>query len=64
MACDICGKTGTRLEDLLSIYQTDDIKQICPECGKDVNKQLDKIKKLTSGLTRTFLKRFMKIKRP
>ena len=26
MACDICGKTGTTLIDLLSQYQEDDVK--------------------------------------
>ncbi len=43
MACDICGKVGTSLTPLHGIYQTDDIKDICPDCEKIVNAQLSKI---------------------
>ena len=59
MACDICGKTGTPLSDLRGIYQTDDIKAICPDCEKVVNKQLDSIQSMTGRLQRALLKRFM-----
>jgi len=63
MACDICGKTGTHLTDLQSQYQTDDIKQVCSKCGDDVNRQLDKLRALTHGMVRTWLKKFMKNKK-
>lgn len=59
MACDICGKTGTPLSDLREIYQTDDIKSICHDCEKVVNKQLDSIQSMTGRLQRVLLKRFM-----
>jgi hypothetical protein len=39
MACDICGKATTDLEALLERYQAPDIKMICPDCLKTVNKQ-------------------------
>ena len=39
MACDICGKATTNLKALLERYQSADIKMICPECLKTVNKQ-------------------------
>lgn len=61
MACDICGKTGTYLTDLRDIYQTEDIKQMCPECGKIVNKQLGKIQSMTGKMQRSLLKNFMKV---
>ena len=63
MACDICGKTGTTLEDLLDQYQTDDIKQICPECANDVNAHLRKLRKVTNQMNRIWLKRFMRNKK-
>jgi len=59
MACDICGKTGTSLSDLREIYQTDDIKSICPDCEKVVNKQLNSIQSVTGRLQCVLLKRFM-----
>ena len=67
MACDICGKTGTGLESLNDQFQTDDIKEICPRCARDVNDHLWKIRALTSNILRIWLKRFMeerKGKRP
>jgi hypothetical protein len=59
MACDICGKTGTPLSDLREIYQTDDIKSICHDCEKVVNKQLGSIQSMTGRLQRVLLKRFI-----
>jgi hypothetical protein len=59
MACDICGKTGVQLEDLMEQYQTKDIKQICSDCSSDVNKHLDKLRSMTFGIMRTWLKKYM-----
>lgn len=59
MACDICGKTCTPLNDLHGIYQTDAIKAICPDCEKVVNKHLNSIQSMTGRLQRALLKRFM-----
>ena len=59
MACDICGKTGAPLSDLREIYQTDEIKVMCPDCETVVNKQLNSIQSMTGRLQRALLKRFM-----
>lgn len=63
MACDICGKTGVELEDLLKSYATKQIQQVCPGCLKTVNKQLWDIKELSTKFTQTGLKRFMRVMR-
>ena len=59
MACDICGKTGTSLSDLREIYQTDDIKSICPDSETGVNKQLNSLQTMTGRLQCVLPKRFM-----
>jgi len=63
MACDICGKTGTPLADLLESYQTDDIKAICPECESIVNKKRGKLQSMVFNMLAVLLKRFMVEKR-
>jgi|LGOV01.1.fsa_nt_gb protein-arginine kinase activator protein McsA len=59
MACDICGKTGTHLEDLMDSYKTDDIQQICSDCSSKVNKHLWKLRDMTSKMNQSFLKKLM-----
>lgn len=59
MACDICGKTGTSLNDLRPVYASPDIKSICPGCEKVVNRQLSKIQTVTSNMVIDLLKRFI-----
>ena len=59
MACDACGKTGTSLSDLRSIYQTDEVKVVCPDCEKIINKQLGKLQTATSNIQISLLKRFV-----
>jgi protein-arginine kinase activator protein McsA len=59
MACDICGRTGISLEDVQTFYQTNDIKQICSNCAKDINKHLGKIRTMNIKITEHWLKRFM-----
>jgi hypothetical protein len=61
MACDICGKVGTSLTPLHDIYQTDDIKDICPDCEAIVNIQLNKIRDSHTQAQQSLLKRFMEI---
>ena len=63
MACDICGKTGTSLADLLESYQTADIKAICPDCEKVVNNKKSKILSMVLNMLADLLKRFIKEKR-
>lgn len=60
MACDLCGKTGTRLSDLLTIYQTKDVQQICPDCTEVVNKHLSKVKSVTHNILVELMNRFFK----
>ncbi len=59
MACDICGKTGTRLIELLSDYQTDSIKCICHECTETVEDHLAKIKQIQFRMTQSLFRRFL-----
>lgn len=59
MACDICGKTGARLNDLRDAYQTDDIKSICPECEKIVNKKHDELLDFALNMKRSLFQRFL-----
>lgn len=63
MACDICGKTGTTLNDLRGIYQTEHIKAICPECEQVVNKKLSAIQIMLGLQQRDLLKRFLQMLR-
>ena len=59
MACDICGKRGTSLTDLLDGYATAEIKSICPDCARIVNDKVWAIRSVTDGMTKTLIKRFM-----
>ena len=59
IVCDICGDTPERLVDLVSEYQTDKIKQICPVCEDVVNKKLWDIKLVTAKINQSLIKRFM-----
>jgi hypothetical protein len=59
MACDICNKKGVYLDDLHDWYQTDDIKQVCGDCTKDLNRQISKIKVMNQGFLERLIKRYM-----
>jgi len=59
MACDICGKTGTTLDDLIEQYKTDKIEQLCPGCMKQVNDHLWKLRAMSNKMNTTWLKSFM-----
>lgn len=61
MACDLCGKTGTYLSDLLDSYKSDDIQAICPDCEATINKQLRKIRGVTTNIQIGLVKRFLAI---
>lgn len=63
MACDICGKTGTPLADLLAAYSTDDIKQICPDCESVVNRKNGALLSLVLNIKTDLLKRFIREKK-
>lgn len=59
MACDICKKVGTGLVDLRDCYQTNTIKQICPDCERVVNKHLFAVQDMAHKMTTSLLVRFM-----
>ena len=59
MACDICGKKGTPLIDLLSSYQTENIKAICSVCESVVNGKNSKLLTLTMKIKQTLFKSWM-----
>lgn len=59
MACDICGKTGTELHDLIDSYKTDDIKAVCSGCDKILTKKNYKLMSLLMNMKVALLKRFM-----
>jgi hypothetical protein len=59
MACDICGKTGTQLYTLLSSYQTEDIKAVCPDCDRVLTRKKGKVMSMLANMQQTLLKRFM-----
>lgn len=63
MACDICGKTGTPLNDLRNIYQTEDIKVLCPTCESIVNKKHEQIRKWAFEILARLLKQFMRVRK-
>lgn len=60
MACDICGKRGTSLAELRSVYQTDEIKAVCPDCEKVINGKLSALQKWASTAVRQLLKLFIR----
>jgi hypothetical protein len=43
MACDICRNNTKSLTDLREIYQTDAVKQVCPDCVKVLDTELSRI---------------------
>lgn len=63
MACDICGKTGTGLNDLLPVYQSDGIKAVCPVCEKVLNARLRKLRGVTTSICIEWFKRFMRVRK-
>lgn len=63
MACDICGKTGTSLNDLLTQYQTEGIKSICPKCETAVNKKHQKLLDFALQMKGDLFKRFILAKK-
>lgn len=63
MACDLCGAKGKRLTDLLDIYKTDEVKQVCDGCAHDINRHLSKVRTWSSLVQCVLVNRFMAIRR-
>jgi len=59
MACDICGKKGTRLSDLLDCHKTTDVHQVCGECEAILNKHKSKLQSVTSRILIHWMRRFI-----
>lgn len=59
MSCDICGSKDKPLEALRDIYQTDDIKSVCPDCLTIANKELAKLNSWTYRVRNVLLKRVL-----
>jgi hypothetical protein len=60
MSCDICGKKGTPLADLLDVYKTDEVKAICYDCEKVVNARNGVLLTWALRLKSVLLKRYIK----
>lgn len=57
--CDLCSKNTPHLEQLNDQYQTETIKQICSGCSRMVNNHLWEVRKLTNGIIKNAVTRFM-----
>ncbi len=57
--CDVCGKNTDRLADLLETHQTPDIKEVCYDCEKVLNKHKANLQYVTANLLLDWFKRFM-----
>ena len=59
MGCDICGKSGVYLQDLKAPFQTEDIKEICDDCNRQLTKHNQKLHDLTFKIKQRWIKTFM-----
>lgn len=59
MACDLCNKTGTRPSDLRTIYATDGVQSICPDCETVVNRHLSKMQRVSDNMVQALFKRYL-----
>jgi len=48
--CDICKKTVDNLNDLLPIYATVEIREICDTCLQKINLDLTELKKIQTKI--------------
>ena len=60
MACDICKNNTKSLVDLREIYQSDEVKQVCPDCEKVLNTELNKIQVAAGKIQRGWFKNRIK----
>lgn len=57
--CDICGERTEYLAELLTSYQTTDIREVCRECEKVLNEHKSKLQTVTARILTDWLKRFI-----
>lgn len=57
--CDICGKEDMWIEPLVCEYTTEEVKGVCGECMRTLNKHLDDIRRLQRKILFTWMKRFI-----
>lgn len=62
MQCDLCGKEGVPVSNLVSHYQTDAIKQVCGSCEGKINLHIREVqvmqRKMLHGLIKSFMVNF------
>jgi hypothetical protein len=65
MACDLCGKSCAPydLVCLLDSYKTRGIEWICPDCEKEVNAVLEKMKLAAHGWYSRMFKIFLRTRK-
>ncbi len=63
MACDICGKRGCQLVDLLDSHKTAEIHQVCDECRQVLDVHKRKLQAVTTNILLDWFKRFMNERR-
>ena len=59
MACDICGKTGERLQSLFEQYATRDVRFICDGCSRIVNHKNTSLMAMVLKMKADLMKRFI-----
>jgi len=60
MTCDICKCNTKSLTDLQEIYQSAEVKQVCPDCEKVLDKELRKIQSAVTNIQIGWLKNRIK----
>ena len=63
MACDMCGKAVSDTAALVDGYATDEIKQVCPSCEKQINRFVWKARKLSNNFIFNLAKEMMQDER-
>jgi hypothetical protein len=63
MKCDICGDSTMLTTILREPYQSKNIKYVCPDCEREVNDVLCKMRSYLLAQMSTFVKLFMRKKR-
>jgi protein-arginine kinase activator protein McsA len=59
MSCDTCGKATTGLTELVAHYQTENIKMVCDDCLRVLNKQHSDIMSATSKIGKSWMRSFI-----